>query len=153
MAQCAARWLGAEKVSSGGLPIMGGEDFSYFLHEKPGCLFFLGGHEATLQGWSKGGDPGGKRSNCMCHNTAFDFNDNLLPIAAVFWVRLVEARLGLELYTQDELPMPLPPPDAAGGAAAAAGEAAAAAGEPGQVPAPQAPAAGPIVLPAKKQRT
>jgi len=153
VAQCAARWLGAEKVSSGGLPIMGGEDFSYFLHEKPGCLFFLGGHEATLQGWSKGGDPGGKRSNCMCHNTAFDFNDNLLPIAAVFWVRLVEARLGLELYTQDELPMPLPPPDAAGGAAAAAGEAAAAAGEPGQVPAPQAPAAGPIVLPAKKQRT
>ena len=178
VAQCAARWLGAEKVrvrvrvrtltlcltltltltltpnqvSSGGLPIMGGEDFSYFLHEKPGCLFFLGGHEATLQGWSKGGDPGGKRSNCMCHNTAFDFNDNLLPIAAVFWVRLVEARLGLELYTQDELPMPLPPPDAAGGAAAA-GEAAAAAGEPGQVPAPQAPAAGPIVLPAKKQRT
>ena len=91
VAQCAARWLGAEKVSSGGLPIMGGEDFSYFLHEKPGCLFFLGGHEATLQGWSKGGDPGGKRSNCMCHNTAFDFNDNLLPIAAVFWVRLVEA--------------------------------------------------------------
>jgi len=49
--------------------------------------------------------------------------------------------------------MPLPPPDVAGGAAAAAGEAAAAAGEPGQVPAPQAPAAGPIVLPAKKQRT
>ena len=38
-------------------------------------------------------------------------------------------------------------------ARAAAGEAAAAAGEPGQVPAPQAPAAGPIVLPAKKQRT
>ena len=152
VAECAARWLGADQVSSSGLPIMGGEDFSYFLHERPGCLFFLGGHETALQGWSMGGDPGGARSNCMCHNTAFDFNDNLLPIAAVFWVRLVEARLGLELYTEDELPMSLPPPDAAGGAAAMAGEAAAA-GEPGQIPAPQAPAAGPIVLPAKKQRT
>jgi len=152
VAECAARWLGADQVSSSGLPIMGGEDFSYFLHERPGALFFLGGYEAALQGWSKGGDPGGARSNCMCHNTAFDFNDNLLPIAAVFWVRLVEARLGLELYTEDELPMSLPPPDAAGGAAAVAGEAAAA-GEPGQIPAPQAPAAGPIVLPAKKQRT
>ena len=149
VAACAARWMGADRVSSSGLPIMGGEDFSYFLHERPGCFFFLGGHEAALQGWSRGGDPGGARSNCMCHNSAFDFNDNLLPIAAVFWVRIVEARLGLELYAADELPMPLPP-DAADGAAAAAaaGGPAAAAGEPGQAPAPQARAAGPIVLPA-----
>ena len=150
VADLAARWLGAGQVSSSGLPIMGAEDFSYFLHERPGCLFFLGGYEAGLQGWSRGGDPSGARSNCMCHNTAFDFNDNLLPIAAVFWVRLVEARLGIALYTDDELPMSLPPN--AAGAAAVAGETAAA-GEPGQIPAAQAPASGPIVLPAKKQRT
>ena len=120
---------------------MGGEDFSYFLHEKPGCLFFLGGHEATLQGWSKGGDPAGKRSNCMCHNTAFDFNDNVSPLAAVFFVRLVEERLGCGLYTEEELPFPL----------LRNGEPAAAAGGTG---AGKAAATGPIQLPpAKKAKT
>ena len=43
----------------------------------------------------------------MCHNTAFDFNDNVSPIAATFFVRLVEGRLGVALYDEAELPMPL----------------------------------------------
>ena len=57
------------------------------------CFFFFGGKEPTLQGWASGGDASGARSNCMCHNTAFDFNDNTIPIAATFYVRLVEDRL------------------------------------------------------------
>ena len=50
----------------------------------------------------------------MCHNTAFDFNDNVSPLAATFFVRLVEERLGVALYEEAELPMPLLPPDGSG---------------------------------------
>mmetsp|Transcript_13838 Transcript_13838/g.27850 ORF Transcript_13838/g.27850 Transcript_13838/m.27850 type:complete len:124 (-) Transcript_13838:469-840(-) len=121
---------------------MGGEDFSYFLQKVPGCFFFFGGKESDLQGWSRVGTSGGQRSNCMCHNTAFDFNDNMSPIAAVFWVRLVEERLGVKLYSDDELPMPL-----LDGGTDAAEES-----TPSSSAAPSA-ASGPIVLPpAKKAR-
>lgn len=37
----------------------------------------------------------------MCHGTTFDFNDNVLPRAALMFLRIVEDRFGLELYTQD----------------------------------------------------
>lgn len=101
------RYLGEGSVSEEGLPMMGGEDFSYFLQKKPGCFFFLGGNEAELNGWARLG-AAGSRSNCMCHNTAFDFNDNVSPMAAVLFVRLVEKRLGISMYTEEELPMPVP---------------------------------------------
>jgi metal-dependent amidase/aminoacylase/carboxypeptidase family protein len=115
-------------VNADELPMAGAEDFSYFLMPekggKPGCFFFLGGHEEALSGLSSvapalGGDaasPGAfatkaanearqaaKRSNCICHGTSFDFNDNLIPSAAALWVRLVEARLGAVLFGADEL--------------------------------------------------
>ena len=104
--QLGRRLLGSEKVHDGGLPIMGAEDFSYFLQKVPGCFFFLGGNDEELSGWARLG-AAGSRSNCMCHNTAFDFNDNVSPLAAVLFVRLVEERLGCSLYTADELPMPM----------------------------------------------
>lgn len=125
---------GPDAVSGEGLPIMGGEDFAYFLQKVPGCFFFLGGKEPLLTGWSRVGSAAGSRSNCMCHNTSFDFNDNVSPLAAVLFVRLVEQRLGSPLYTPDELPTPLLTPDEADAEAGAA-------------------ASGPIVLPtAKKAR-
>jgi len=77
--------LGEDKVSSEGLPILGAEDFSYFVKEKPGCFFFLGTKEE------------GKRSS-MCHSTSFDFNDNAIPYAIKIWIRLVEDRFGVQLY-------------------------------------------------------
>jgi len=106
----ARRHFGEDRVKEDGLPILGAEDFSYYLQKVPGCFFFLGGNERALRNWSQTGAPG-ERSNCMCHNTAFDFNDNVLPIAAVFWVRLVEQRLGVSLYSDAELPLALPPAD------------------------------------------
>ncbi|KAF0711717.1 Aste57867_5120 [Aphanomyces stellatus] len=36
------RVVGADSVSSKGLPVSGSEDFSYFLQERPGCYFFVG---------------------------------------------------------------------------------------------------------------
>ena len=95
-----------EAVSEEGLPMMGAEDFSEFLHKVPGAFWFLGGNEEKLNGWARLG-AAGSRSNCMCHNTAFDFNDNVSPMAAVFFVRLVEERLGCSLYSEAELPFPL----------------------------------------------
>jgi metal-dependent amidase/aminoacylase/carboxypeptidase family protein len=98
--------LGADNVSKGDLPILGAEDFSYFMHKAPGAFFLMGGKEQTVQGLAAYGSAKSvERSNCMCHNTAFDFNDNLIPFAVCFWVRLVEDRLALQLYTEEELPM------------------------------------------------
>ena len=77
--------LGEGTVSAEGLPMLGAEDFSYFLRERPGCYFFLGTGEEG-------------RTNSMCHATDFDFNDNLLVPAMSIWVRLCEARLGGALY-------------------------------------------------------
>lgn len=100
------RLLGEARVSKGELPILGAEDFSYFLHEAPGAFFLMGGKEAAVQGLAAYGNAKSvERSNCMCHNTAFDFNDNLIPFAVCFWVRLLEDRLGLALYPEEELPM------------------------------------------------
>jgi len=134
-------------VSGEGLPMMGAEDFSYFLHEKPGCFFFLGGSEAQLRGWSQLGAPG-QRSNCMCHNTAFDFNDNIIPVAAIFFIRILEERLRLPLYTEEELPIPLPTDDdkCADQAAAPASETLPEAGATATVP------TGPIVISSKRRR-
>ena len=65
---------------------MGAEDFAYFLQHRPGCFFFLGGKEAG-------------RTNAMCHSTQYDYNDNILPIGISMWVRLVEDRFGVTLYS------------------------------------------------------
>jgi hippurate hydrolase len=52
---------------------MGGEDFSYLLQTRPGAFVFVGnGDSADL------------------HNSAYDFNDEVIPIGCSFWVRLVE---------------------------------------------------------------
>ena len=55
---------------------MGAEDFSFMLHERPGAFLNLG----------QGKGPG-------VHNTKFDFNDDLSPIGASFFVKLVEKAL------------------------------------------------------------
>ncbi len=71
-------------VSSEMLPMLGAEDFAYYLQRRPGCFFFLGGGEEG-------------RSNAICHATDYDFNDNLIGVGVRFWMKLVEARLGVTL--------------------------------------------------------
>lgn len=104
--RCASTLKGdlAVKLTSEGLPMMGAEDFSYFLKERPGCFFFLGTQELLTRGLaSYDGEDEKPRSNCICHGTTFDFNDNVLPRITTMLIRLVEDRLGLELYTQEEV--------------------------------------------------
>merc|ERR1711972_612441 len=75
-------------VSQSGLPLMVGEDFSFYLKERLGCFFFLGTQELLLRGLSSyDGDDDTPRSNCICHGTSFDFNDNVLPRAVSMFVR------------------------------------------------------------------
>jgi hippurate hydrolase len=66
-------------------PTMGAEDFSYYLLEKPGCYFVIGNGDGTHRDGGHGGGP------CMLHNPSYDFNDQLIPLGASMWVRLVES--------------------------------------------------------------
>ncbi|MDP3338255.1 MAG: M20 aminoacylase family protein [Rhodoferax sp.] len=68
-------------------PTMGAEDFSFMLQAKPGCYAFIANGDGDHRALGHGGGP------CMLHNPSYDFNDDLLPIGATYWVRLAEAWL------------------------------------------------------------
>jgi amidohydrolase len=65
-------------------PTMGAEDFSYFLQAKPGAYFVIGNGDGTHREGGHGLGP------CMLHNPSYDFNDQLIPLGATLWVKLVE---------------------------------------------------------------
>jgi hippurate hydrolase len=79
--------VGDERVDTHVEPTMGAEDFAFMLQEKPGCYVFIGNGEGAHRAGGHGLGP------CQLHNTSYDFNDNLLPIGASFWVKLVEMSL------------------------------------------------------------
>ncbi len=60
-------------------PMMGAEDFSFMLNEKPGAYIWIGN--------------GPREGGCMLHNPNYDFNDEILPLGASYWAELVETRL------------------------------------------------------------
>ncbi len=70
-------------------PLTGSEDFSFMLEACPGCYVIIGNGE---------GEPSGAYS---LHNPAYDFNDQILPIAASYWVRLTERFLS-QAQIEDE---------------------------------------------------
>jgi hippurate hydrolase len=74
-AKVAAEISGADNVVADQQPEMGAEDFSYMLEHRPGAYLFLG----------QGEGPG-------VHNTGYDFNDEISPIGASFFARMVEIR-------------------------------------------------------------
>ena len=75
-AAVAADVVGAGNVERDPTPSMGAEDFAFMLNEKPGCYVWLGN-----------GPTDGERT---LHNPNYDFNDDILPIGASYWARLVE---------------------------------------------------------------
>jgi len=81
--------LGAPNVIRDIDPTMGGEDFAFMLQARPGAYLFLGNGEATGTHRS----PGHGAGPCTLHNASYDFNDELIPIGASYWVRLVERYL------------------------------------------------------------
>jgi len=75
-ARIAAAVVGEDNVDRDFVPLMGSEDFSFMLQEKPGAYLFVGN------------GPG--EGSCMLHNPHYDFNDEVLNIGASYWVQLVE---------------------------------------------------------------
>lgn len=77
--QVARELVGADMVSLDKDPMMGAEDFAFMLNEKPGAYMWIGN--------------GPQAGGCMLHNPHYDFNDEVLPLGASYWARLVETRL------------------------------------------------------------
>jgi hippurate hydrolase len=70
--------LGPEKVRTVSSKLgSGSEDFAWMLQARPGCYVILGNGKGEWHG-------------CHAHNPGYDFNDDIIPIGAAFWVRLVE---------------------------------------------------------------
>ena len=78
-AAAAAETVGEAKVDRSVDPVMGGEDFSFMLLERPGAYVWLGGGRTDS-------DPG-------LHHPRYDFNDEVLPVGASYFANLVEMRL------------------------------------------------------------
>ncbi len=74
--QAAIAVAGVTGVDTQPIPSMGSEDFAFMLQEKPGCYLWIGN--------------GPSANSCLLHNPHYDFNDELLPIGAAYWVQLVE---------------------------------------------------------------
>jgi amidohydrolase len=82
-ANVAKSLVGDDAVETQAVAVTGGEDFGYMLEAKPGAFIFIG------QGVAADGIAHG------LHTPKFDFNDEIIPLGAAWWVRLVEAELNL----------------------------------------------------------
>jgi len=65
-------------------PTMGAEDFAFMLQAKPGAYCFIGNGDGAHREMGHGAGP------CTIHNPSYDFNDDLIPLGATYWVRLAE---------------------------------------------------------------
>ena len=65
-------------------PTMGAEDFAFMLQAKPGAYCFIANGDGAHREMGHGGGP------CMLHNPSYDFNDDLIPLGATYWVKLAE---------------------------------------------------------------
>lgn len=79
--------VGADNVDDNVTPTMGAEDFAFMLQEVPGCYVWIGNGEGSHR------DAGHGMGPCMLHNGSYDFNDELLPLGATYWVKLAQSWL------------------------------------------------------------
>ncbi|MAT00041.1 MAG: amidohydrolase [Rhodobacteraceae bacterium] len=76
MIKAAKNVAGDKNVDDNASQVMGAEDFSYMLEERPGAYIRVGnGNTASL------------------HHPNYDFNDESIPFGTSFWVELTETRL------------------------------------------------------------
>ena len=76
MVDVAKKVTGDNNVDNNASQVMGAEDFSYMLEERPGAYIRVGnGSTASL------------------HHPNYDFNDQAIPFGTSFWVELAETRL------------------------------------------------------------
>lgn len=77
--RAASAVAGVDCVNTNPMPSMGAEDFAFMLQQKPGCYLWIGN--------------GSSDGDCLLHNPNYDFNDEILPLGAAYWVKLVENEL------------------------------------------------------------
>ncbi len=71
--------VGADNVNVDHEPGMGSDDFSFMSNRVPGGYVWIGS--------------GPSEAGRFLHNPRYDFNDEILPIGASYWARLVETEL------------------------------------------------------------
>ena len=64
------------QVNADTAPLMGAEDFSYMLNERPGAYIFVGNGDTA-----------------MVHHPAYNFDDTAIPFGASWYAGMVEARM------------------------------------------------------------
>lgn len=72
--------VGESHVTPQFKPLSGSEDFAFMLQKVKGSYFFIGNGDRA-----KGGP-----NATQTHNPGYDFNDELIPIGAAYWVALTE---------------------------------------------------------------
>jgi hippurate hydrolase len=75
-ASVASQIVGDKQVDTDLPPMMGAEDFSFMLNERPGAFIWIGN-----------GDSAG------LHHPKYNFNDEVIPVGTSYWVKLVETAL------------------------------------------------------------
>ena len=75
-ASVASQIVGDKQVDTDLPPMMGAEDFSFMLNERPGAFIWIGN-----------GDSAG------LHHPKYNFNDEAIPVGTSYWVKLVETAL------------------------------------------------------------
>jgi hippurate hydrolase len=80
MADAAAELVGETKVDRNKPPASASEDFSFMLEKVPGAYINLGNGEASAP----------------VHNERYDFNDEIIPLGAALYARVVERKLTRE---------------------------------------------------------
>jgi hippurate hydrolase len=83
-AQVMREVVGDERVDEQFPAVMGAEDFAHMLRVRPGCYAFIGNGDGGHRLPDHGPGP------CIIHNTSFDFNDEIIPIGASYFVRLAQ---------------------------------------------------------------
>lgn len=81
--QVAVESMGEKALIPDMAPLQASDDFAFMLNAVPGSYFIVGNGDGKA-----GSGPG-----CMVHNTGYDFNDEILPSTASYWVALVQAYL------------------------------------------------------------
>ena len=83
-AQVMREVVGADRVDEQFPAVMGAEDFAHMLRARPGCYAFIGNGDGGHRLPDHGPGP------CIIHNTSFDFNDEIIPVGASYFVRLAQ---------------------------------------------------------------
>jgi hippurate hydrolase len=81
-----ANVVGASRVLTQ-QPAMASEDFAYMLQARPGAYVFISNGDGAHR------DMGHSEGPCTLHNPSYDFNDQLIPLGATYWVQLARTWL------------------------------------------------------------